>query len=240
MLKLEGVSAAYGQSQVLWDVNLEIADGEAVTLIGRNGVGKTTLLRTITGLHPVTGGSVRLNGAQVEKSPAFERARSGLAYVPQGRGLFSHLSVHENLLMGLPALSGRTVLPDSTGARREIPELVYDLFPICRDMAGRKAGNLSGGQQQQVAIGRALVTQPRYLLLDEPTEGIQPSIVQEIEAALTRVRRELRVAVLLVEQYLDFAWAFADRYYVMQKGRMVETGLTADTPTRDVQRYLGV
>ncbi|WP_293914771.1 urea ABC transporter ATP-binding subunit UrtE [Deinococcus sp.] len=234
MLKLEGVSAAHGQSQVLWDVNLEIADGEAVTLIGRNGVGKTTLLRTITGLHPVTAGGVRLNGEQVENSPAFERARSGLAYVPQGRGLFSHLSVHENLLMGLPALSGRET------ARREIPELVYDLFPICRDMASRKAGNLSGGQQQQVAIGRALVTQPRYLLLDEPTEGIQPSIVQEIEAALTRVRRELRVAVLLVEQYLDFAWAFADRYYVMQKGRMVETGLTADTPTGDVQRYLGV
>ncbi|WP_407572217.1 urea ABC transporter ATP-binding subunit UrtE [Deinococcus altitudinis] len=234
MLKLEHLSAAYGQSQVLWDVNLELADGEAVTLIGRNGVGKTTLLRTICGLHPVLDGGVRLNGEQVEKAPAFARARGGLAYVPQGRGLFSHLSVHENLLMGLPALGGRQA------ARREIPELIYDLFPILHDMAGRKAGDLSGGQQQQVAIGRALVTQPRYLLLDEPTEGIQPSIVQEIEVALTRVRRELRVAVLLVEQYLDFAWAFADRYYVMQKGRVIETGLTAETPTGDVQRYLGV
>ncbi|GGR18714.1 urea ABC transporter ATP-binding subunit UrtE [Deinococcus ruber] len=234
MLKLENVSAAYGQSQVLWDVNLEIADAEAVTLIGRNGVGKTTLLRTISGLHPVMGGGVRLNGEQVERTPAFARARSGLAYVPQGRGLFSQLSVHENLLMGLPALGGRGTV------KREIPELVYDLFPICRDMAGRKAGNLSGGQQQQVAIGRALVTKPRYLLLDEPTEGIQPSIVQEIETALTRIRQELRVAVLLVEQYLDFAWAFADRYYVMQKGRLVETGLTAETPTGAVQRYLGV
>ncbi|MGM9321857.1 urea ABC transporter ATP-binding subunit UrtE [Deinococcus aquaticus] len=234
MLKLEGVTAAYGQSPVLFGIDLEVADAEAVTLIGRNGVGKTTLLRTITGLHPVTGGGVRLNGAQVEKAAAFTRARSGLAYVPQGRGLFGHLSVEENLLMGLPALSGRAT------AKREIPELVYDLFPICRDMAGRKAGNLSGGQQQQVAIGRALVTQPRYLLLDEPTEGIQPSIVQEIEVALTRVRTELRVAVLLVEQYLDFAWSFADRYYVMQKGRVVETGTTADTPTHAVQRYLGV
>jgi urea transport system ATP-binding protein len=234
MLKLEHVSAAYGQSQVLWDVNLEIRDGEAVTLIGRNGVGKTTLLRTITGLHPVTSGLVRLNGEPVERAPAHARARGGLAYVPQGRGLFSHLTVHENLLMGLPALNGRQT------AKRELPPLIYDLFPILHDMAGRKAGNLSGGQQQQVAIGRALVTQPRYLLLDEPTEGIQPSIVQEIEVALTRVRLELRVAVLLVEQYLDFAWAFADRYYVMQKGRVVETGLTADTPTRDVQRYLGV
>jgi urea transport system ATP-binding protein len=234
MLKLEGVSAAYGQSQVLWDVNLEVADGEAVTLIGRNGVGKTTLLRTIAGLHPLLAGQVSLNGEQVERDPAFTRARSGLAYVPQGRGLFPHLSVHENLLMGLPALSGRQA------AKQELPALIYDLFPILHDMAGRKAGNLSGGQQQQVAIGRALVTQPRYLLLDEPTEGIQPSIVQEIEAALTRVRQELRVAVLLVEQYLDFAWAFADRYYVMQKGRVVETGLTDQTPTGDVQRYLGV
>ncbi|WP_216326413.1 urea ABC transporter ATP-binding subunit UrtE [Deinococcus aestuarii] len=234
MLKLENVSAAYGQSPVLFGVDLEVADGEAVTLIGRNGVGKTTLLRTITGLHPVTGGGVRLNGEQVERQPAFTRARAGLAYVPQGRGLFPHLTVHENLLMGLPALSGREL------AGREIPELVYDLFPICRDMAGRPAGNLSGGQQQQVAIGRALVTRPKYLLLDEPTEGIQPSIVGEIEAALTRVRRELRVAVLLVEQYLDFAWAFADRYYVMQKGRVVEGGLTQDTPAHAVQRYLGV
>ncbi|WP_412030270.1 urea ABC transporter ATP-binding subunit UrtE [Deinococcus yunweiensis] len=234
MLKLENVTAAYGQSPVLFGIDLEVRDAEAVTLIGRNGVGKTTLLRTITGLHPVTGGGVRLNGAQVEKEAAFTRARNGLAYVPQGRGLFGHLTVEENLLMGLPALSGRAT------AKREIPDLVYDLFPICRDMAGRKAGNLSGGQQQQVAIGRALVTQPRYLLLDEPTEGIQPSIVQEIEAALTRVRTELRVAVLLVEQYLDFAWSFADRYYVMQKGRVVETGLTAETPTHAVQRYLGV
>ena len=234
MLKLENVTAAYGQSPVLFGIDLEVRDAEAVTLIGRNGVGKTTLLRTITGLHPVTGGGVRLNGAQVEKEAAFTRARNGLAYVPQGRGLFGHLTVEENLLMGLPALSGRAM------AKREIPDLVYDLFPICRDMAGRKAGNLSGGQQQQVAIGRALVTQPRYLLLDEPTEGIQPSIVQEIESALTRVRTELRVAVLLVEQYLDFAWSFADRYYVMQKGRVVETGLTAETPTHAVQRYLGV
>ena len=234
MLKLEGVTAAYGQSPVLFGIDLEIADAEAVTLIGRNGVGKTTLLRAITGLHPVTGGGVRLNGAQVEQEAAFTRARSGLAYVPQGRGLFGHLTVEENLLMGLPALSGRAT------AKREIPDLVYDLFPICRDLAGRKAGNLSGGQQQQVAIGRALVTQPRYLLLDEPTEGIQPSVVQDIESALRRIRTDLRVAVLLVEQYLDFAWSFADRYYVMQKGRIVETGATADTPAHAVQRYLGV
>lgn len=234
MLKIENLNAAYGQSPVLFGVNLEVADAEAVTLIGRNGVGKTTLMRTIMGLHPVSTGGVRLDGEQVEKEPAFVRARGGVAFVPQGRGLFPHLSVHENLLMGLPALSRRET------AKKEIPELVYDLFPICRDMAGRKAGNLSGGQQQQVAIGRALVTQPKYLLLDEPTEGIQPSIVQEIEEALTRIRRELRVAVLLVEQYLDFAWAFAERYYVLQRGVIVESGLTAQTPQSAVQKYMSV
>ena len=234
MLRFENVSAAYGQSPVLFGVNLEVGDGEAVTLIGRNGVGKTTLLRTIAGLHPLTAGRMFLNGEEVTRAPAYARARAGLAYVPQGRGLFGHLTVHENLLMGLPALSGRETV------KREVSDLVYDLFPLCRDMAGRPAGNLSGGQQQQVAIGRALVAQPRLLLLDEPTEGIQPSIVAEIEAALTRVRRELGLAVLLVEQYLDFAWAFADRYYVMQKGEVVETGVTGVTPVQGVQRYLGV
>lgn len=233
MLKIENVGAAYGQSQVLFDINLEVKDAEAVTLIGRNGVGKSTLLRTVAGLHPVTTGGVRLNGEQVEHQPAYFRARSGLAYVPQGRGLFPHLTVEENLLMGLPAVSGRPV-------KKEIPPLVYDLFPICRDMARRRAGNLSGGQQQQVAIGRALVTQPKYLLLDEPTEGIQPSIVQDIETALSRIRAELRVAVLLVEQYLDFAWSFAERYYVLQRGRVVENGLTAEVPQSAVQKYMGV
>lgn len=234
MLKLEHVSAAYGQSPVLFDIDLEVRDAEAVALIGRNGVGKSTLLRTISGLHPVTAGGVRLGGEAVEHEPAFARARAGLAYVPQGRGLFSHLTVEENLLMGLSALGGRPA------TKKEIPPLVYDLFPICHDMRGRKAGNLSGGQQQQVAIGRALVTRPAYLLLDEPTEGIQPSIVQDIEAALGRIRAELRVAVLLVEQYLDFAWAFADRYYVLQRGRVVESGLTADVQPSVVQRYLSV
>ncbi|AAF12455.1 urea ABC transporter ATP-binding subunit UrtE [Deinococcus radiodurans] len=234
MLKLEHVSAAYGQSPVLFDIDLEVRDAEAVALIGRNGVGKSTLLRTISGLHPVTAGGVRLGGEAVEHAPAFARARAGLAYVPQGRGLFSHLTVEENLLMGLSALGGRPA------TKKEIPPLVYDLFPICHDMRARKAGNLSGGQQQQVAIGRALVTRPAYLLLDEPTEGIQPSIVQDIEAALGRIRAELRVAVLLVEQYLDFAWAFADRYYVLQRGRVVESGLTADVQPSAVQRYLSV
>lgn len=234
LLVLQNISYATADGRDLFpSVNLSIGR-ERTGLIGRNGVGKSTLLRTISGLHPVTAGGVRLGGEAVEHAPAFARARAGLAYVPQGRGLFSHLTVEENLLMGLSALGGRPA------TKKEIPPLVYDLFPICHDMRARKAGNLSGGQQQQVAIGRALVTRPAYLLLDEPTEGIQPSIVQDIEAALGRIRAELRVAVLLVEQYLDFAWAFADRYYVLQRGRVVESGLTADVQPSAVQRYLSV
>ena len=234
MLELHQVSAAYGKSQVLWEVNLDIAAGEAVALLGRNGVGKTTLLRTIVGLHNLSGGSIRF-GANTSfgKSTAFIRARQGLAYVPQGRGIFPQLTVQENLLMGLPALSGRI-------NEKNIPSYIYDLFPILADMAGRKGGNLSGGQQQQLAIGRALVTQPKLLLLDEPTEGIQPSIVQQIERALGHIRSELGVAVLLVEQYLEFAWGFADRFFVMQKGRVVDSGSTAQRNAASVESLLGV
>ncbi|MDX2005570.1 MAG: urea ABC transporter ATP-binding subunit UrtE [Meiothermus sp.] len=235
MLELEKVCAAYGKSQVLWDVDLDIKQGEAVALLGRNGVGKTTLLSTIVGVRPVTGGRIHFAGnREFARTPAYSRARQGLAYVPQGRGIFPQLTVAENLLMGLPALTGR---PD---AHKAIPPHVYELFPILHDLSDRKGGNLSGGQQQQLAIGRALVTQPRLLLLDEPTEGIQPSIVLEIEAALTRIRRELGVAVLLVEQYLEFAWAFADRFFVMQKGRVVDLGSTTERSAASVESYLRV
>jgi urea transport system ATP-binding protein len=235
MLQLNQVSAAYGKSQVLWDVSLEIGSGQAVALLGRNGVGKTTLLRTIVGLQNLTAGSIRFDeDAGFGKTPAFARARRGLAYVPQGRGIFPHLSVKENLLMGLPALNGRNA-KDS-----DIPSHVYDLFPILSEMAERKGGNLSGGQQQQLAIGRALVTRPKLLLLDEPTEGIQPSIVQQIEEALSHIRSELGVAVLLVEQYLEFAWSFADRFFVMQKGRVVDSGSTVERTASSVESYMGV
>ena len=229
------VMADHQHVQVLWDINLSVHSGEAVALLGRNGVGKTTLLRTIVGIHPVQDGRIAFSEeAMFQNLPAYERAWRGIAYVPQGRGIFPHLSVFENLLMGLPALSGRK---DSS---KTIPEIVFELFPILSDFKDRKGGNLSGGQQQQLAIGRALVTQPRLLLLDEPTEGIQPSIVFEIEAALTRVRKELDVAVLLVEQYLDFAWSFADRFFVMQKGRIVDRGLTRERTTESVERLLSV
>jgi urea transport system ATP-binding protein len=235
MLELKFINAAYGKSQVLWDINLTVHEGEAVALLGRNGVGKTTLLRTITGVHPISSGRIRFGKTDLFSSlPAFERARRGLASVPQGRGIFPHLTVYENLLMGLPARSGRE--NSSAG----IPEIVFELFPILHEFKDRKGGNLSGGQQQQLAIGRALVTQPKMLLLDEPTEGIQPSIVQEIETALTRVRKELGVAVLLVEQYLEFAWSFADRFYVMQKGQVVDRGLTQERTVESVEKLLSV
>jgi urea transport system ATP-binding protein len=240
MLELKFVNAAYGKSQVLWDINLTVHEGEAVALLGRNGVGKTTLLRAITGVHPISSGRIRFGETDLFSSlPAFERARRGLASVPQGRGIFPHLTVYENLLMGLPALSGRKSSSQQNSSSA-IPEIVFELFPILHEFKDRKGGNLSGGQQQQLAIGRALVTQPKMLLLDEPTEGIQPSIVQEIETALTRVRKELGVAVLLVEQYLEFAWSFADRFYVMQKGQVVDRGLTSERTVESVEKLLSV
>jgi urea transport system ATP-binding protein len=240
MLELKFINAAYGKSQVLWDINLSVHEGEAVALLGRNGVGKTTLLRTITGVHPISSGRIRFGETDLFSSlPAFERARRGLASVPQGRGIFPHLTVYENLLMGLPALSGRKSSSQQNSSTA-IPEIVFELFPILHEFKDRKGGNLSGGQQQQLAIGRALVTQPKMLLLDEPTEGIQPSIVQEIETALTRVRKELGVAVLLVEQYLEFAWSFADRFYVMQKGQVVDRGSTKERTVESVERLLSI
>lgn len=234
MLELHQVSASYGNSQVLWDVDLLVESGQAVALLGRNGVGKTTLLRTIVGLHPLLSGNIRFGQQAVfGKTTAFERARAGIAYVPQGRGIFPHLTVTENLQMGLPALTGRK-------SEKTIPEYVYELFPVLHELAEHKGGNLSGGQQQQLAISRALVTRPSLLILDEPTEGIQPNIVQQIETALTKVRQELGVGVLLVEQYLEFAWSFAEKFFVMQKGRIIESGSTRERSANEVERLLSV
>ena len=235
MLTLEKVGAAYGLSQVLEGVDLTVGPGEAVTLLGRNGVGKTTLLRTIAGLHRSSAGALKFDGEDVTGLPAFHRARRGIGYVPQGRGIFPHLTVEENLSLGLVALAGRAPDRDSS-----IPNYVYQLFPVLERLRGRKGGVLSGGEQQQLAIGRALVSRPSLLLLDEPTEGIQPSIVREIESALGKIRRELKIAVLLVEQYLQFAWSIADRYYVMQRGRIVKHGNTRDETPDAVSHLLNV
>lgn len=234
LLRLTGVSSAYGASQVLWDIDLTVAPGEAVTLLGRNGVGKTTLLRTIMGVQPLKSGSVTFGGEPVGGAAPYRRARRGVAYVPQGRGIFPHLSVAENLAMGLAGAPGG-------GGNQTIPDYVFDLFPILAEMRSRPGGNLSGGQQQQqLALGRALAARPKLLLLDEPTEGIQPSVVQQIEGALERVRSELGVAVLLVEQYLEFAWRFADRYLVLQRGRVVAQGTTAADDREGVAKLLHV
>lgn len=218
LLKLEALQAGYGQSQVLWDVDLEAPAGSVTALIGRNGVGKTTLLRTIVGAQPLTGGRLLLDGEDVSRMASHQRARAGVGYVPQGRHIFPHLTVEENLATGLSAAGGR--------GNGKVPDYVFDMFPKLAQIRQRKGGFLSGGEQQQLAIGRALTGMPRLLLLDEPTEGIQPNVVQQIEDALQRVRRDLGVTIVIVEQYLDFAWSFADRYCVMQRGRIIREGDT--------------
>jgi urea transport system ATP-binding protein len=235
LLALDGVGAAYGLSPVLNDIAMEIAPGEAVALLGRNGVGKTTLLRTITGLHRANAGRISFADTAVVAFPAFRRARLGIGYVPQGRAIFPLLTVEENLALGSSSLGSR-------GTRSAAAPLaaVYDLFPTLARLRARKGGVLSGGEQQQLALGRALVGKPRLLLLDEPTEGIQPSIVAEIGRALGVIRTEMNVALLLVEQHLDFAWSIAERYYVMQRGSMVKTGTTKIDEPADVVPLLSV
>ena len=232
-LHLKEVSAAYGASQVLWRVSLSLEDNQAVALLGRNGAGKTTLLRAIMGLHPLMSGRIELNGEDITAVPAHQRSRRGVAYVPQGRGIFPHLTVKENLEMGLTPASGRI-------HAAERMDFVCDLFPAVRVLFSRKGGNLSGGEQQQLAIARALVSSPKVLLLDEPTEGIQPSVIREIETALGRIAREMGIAVLLVEQYLEFAWSFAGRYYVMEKGNIIDTGAPSEDTLLTVTQMLKV
>ena len=233
MLEVNDISAAYGKSPVLEAIHLSVFEGESVTLLGRNGVGKTTLLRTIVGHHPVSEGTITFMGEDVTNKPAYLRARKGIGYVPQGRGIFPHLTVDENLRLGVAA---------STKAKSEdsIPDYIFELFPVLRRIGQRKGGVLSGGEQQQLAIARAMVSQPRLLILDEPTEGIQPSIVQQIEESLREIRGRLKVAILLVEQYLDFAWSIADRFYVMRRGHIVQEGNPRESDPASVHHLLSV
>ncbi|MGI4877481.1 MAG: urea ABC transporter ATP-binding subunit UrtE [Janthinobacterium lividum] len=235
LMNLRNVSAAYGKGQVLWDIAFDLRAGDATAVLGRNGVGKTTLLKTIIGQLPVAGGYIYWHGDQVTAMHAHQRSRAGIGFVPQGRHVFPHLTVRENLEVGLSALSRR----DFAGPRK-VPDMVFELFPKLAEIAGRKAGVLSGGEQQQLAIGRALAGRPQLLLLDEPTEGIQPNIVQQIEDALLRVRKELNVAILIVEQNFDFAWRFADRYMVLQRGRIVKDGKTATDSADSVAHLVHV
>lgn len=231
MLHVEKLNQYYGESHTLWDVDLEVPEGRCTCLMGRNGVGKTTLLNCIMGLLPVASGSIRLENKDLTKVVADRRAALGIGYVPQGRQIFPLLTVEENLSIGL-----------STGSRklRRIPDLVFELFPVLHEMLGRLGGDLSGGQQQQLAIGRALVLQPSLLILDEPTEGIQPNIVQEIGDIIKRLCRDMGITVLLVEQKLHFTRAVADRFTILDRGRVV-AGETIDRLDEDmIQRYLTV
>jgi len=229
MLSISALDVAYGQSQVLWGVDLEVRAGELVCLMGRNGVGKTTLLKTTIGLLPARGGRVTFDGSDITTWGPDRRARAGIGYVPQGREIFPHLSVEENLRMALLGC-GRAASLDEALA----------LFPALEPLLARKGGVLSGGEQQMLAIGRALLTKPKLLMLDEPTEGIQPSIILEIEEALRRIKTELKLAVLLVEQYLDFAERLADKYVIMAKGAVVASGVTRDLRPEMVRQHLAV
>ena len=234
LLTLDRVSAAYGRSRVLWDVDLAVPDGSALALVGRNGVGKTTLLKTIVGIQKSISGRISFGGTEITTAAPHPRARVGIGFVPQGRHVFPQLTVAENLATGLAALDGR---PDPG---RRVPDYVFDMFPKLATIASRKAGFLSGGEQQQLAIGRALAGQPKLLLLDEPTEGIQPNIVQQIEEALRRIRDQLGVTIVIVEQYLDFAWGFADRFAVMQRGQIIREGSTSEEKADDVAHLVNI
>ncbi len=229
MLRIEKLSVAYGETLILRDVDLEVKAGKVVCLLGRNGVGKTTLLKSIMGLLRPRSGQVLFEGKDMTRLPPDVRARAGIGYVPQGREIFPQLTVLENLQIGMLANPERP---------RTVPEHVFEFFPMLREMLHRKGGVLSGGQQQQLAIARALVANPRLLILDEPTEGIQPSIISLIGRVLEGLKREGQVAVLLVEQYLEFALKLADSYYVMEKGAIVLHGTAIDSDREAIKPYL--
>jgi urea transport system ATP-binding protein len=231
VLEVQNINQFYGQSHILWDLSLTLKPGTCGCLIGRNGVGKTTLLKCITGILPIRDGSIRLGTSSIDKFSTENRARSGIGYVPQGREIFPLLTVEENLKISLGARKDKL---------RTIPDHIYQLFPVLKDMKHRRGGDLSGGQQQQLAIGRALVLDPSLLILDEPTEGIQPNIVRDIGEVIRKLNRELGLTVLLVEQKLPFARRVADDFFIMEKGSVVATGPIADLNDSLVQQYLSV
>ena len=233
VLQVRGLNVYYGESHILRDVDLTVKAGQMVCLIGRNGVGKTTLLKTVMGLLRQRMGEVELAGREVSGLPPHGRARGGIGYVPQGREIIAQLTVRENLLLGLEAL------PGGLSRNRHIDPVVFELFPILETFLNRRGGDLSGGQQQQLAIARALLGKPRLLLLDEPTEGIQPSVVLDIERAVRRIIQTTGISVLLVEQHLHFVRQ-ADWYYAMQKGGVVASGPTTELSKEVVDRFLSV
>jgi urea transport system ATP-binding protein len=229
MLEVSELDVAYGESHVIRDVSLRVAPGEAVAIMGRNGMGKTTLLKSLIGLLPARGGSIRLGGADITKLPSYQRVAQGLAFVPQGRMVFPFLTVEQNILSGAAKSGHRTV-----------PGYLYRFFPVLKDMKQRKAGNLSGGQQQMLAIARALISEPKLLILDEPTEGIQPSIIKEIAQTLNVLRAERGFAIVVSEQVLSFALDLADRFLVIDRGRLVHDEARATLDQDKVRSFLTV
>ena len=230
MLTVSALNQYYGGSHTLRNVSFEAPTGKVTAVLGRNGVGKTTLLKCIAGLLPARSGSIALAGDDITRAPPYERARRGLGYVPQGREIFPRLTVEENLRLGLATRPRGSLVPDR----------IYDMFPVLKDMRSRRGGDLSGGQQQQLSIGRALALEPKLLVLDEPTEGIQPSIIKDIERAIRMLAGEGRMAILLVEQYYDFARSLADRYVVLSRGEVVMAGQGADMERDGVRERLTV
>ena len=230
MLNVTGVNQYYGGSHILRNVGFEAKLGEVTVVLGRNGVGKTTLLKSLMGVVPVKTGSIALDGTRITTDTPYERVRKGVGYVPQGREIFGRLTVQENLAMGLAYKSGRTPLP---------PEL-FELFPMLKQMINRRGGDLSGGQQQQLAIARALAAGPKLLILDEPTEGIQPSVIKDIGRVIRMLADRKTMAIVLVEQYYDFAAELADQYLVMERGEIIARGAGARMDDDGVRRLLAV
>jgi len=235
LLEMNNVVAGYGPTPVLFDVNMTVNEGDIACLLGRNGVGKTTLLRSIIGLNPLDSGSISFTGTDISKAPTYQRARQGIAYIPQGREIIPYLSVLDNLKMGMSA-SGKKERSKGNG----IPSEIFDFFPMLNEHLSRQGGLLSGGQQQQLAIARGLMCNPKIMLLDEPTEGIQPSIVQEIEDTLRRINQEKGITIVVVEQKIEFARKLAQKFFIMKKGSIVEKGTTEQLSDELLKKYLAV
>lgn len=229
-LSLQGINQYYGGSHILRDLSLDVPLGKVTVVMGRNGVGKTTLMKSIMGLTPVKTGKVVLDGKDITRDAPYQRAQAGIGFVPQGRDIFARLTVQENLLMGLASQSAST----------PIPQEIFELFPILGQMAKRRGGDLSGGQQQQLAIGRALAAKPKLLILDEPTEGIQPSIIKDIGRVIRMLANRGNMAILLVEQYYDFAESLADHYVVMERGEVIAKGLGTNMQADGVRQMVAI
>lgn len=229
MLDVSGLKVSYGQSEVIHGLDFSVPKNETLAIMGRNGMGKTTLFKSLIGVLPLSGGKIAVDGVDVSKSESYQRVESGIAYVPQGRMIFPSLTVKENIETGM-----------EVSGLKKIPDDIYDLFPVLRDMHSRKGGNLSGGQQQQLAIARALVTNPKVLLLDEPTEGIQPSIIKDIANVLNEIKKIREITIIVSEQVLSFTMAVADRIIVIDKGNFIHEDTKENVNTEKIKGYLSV